>query len=280
VSSSFWQKIAAASVKQKLPLHGHLAQSLEEWQRAKTLHGVSPTEYLERLGVLASHGDHQLFAHGIFADATDLRRLAHGRQTLAFCPFSALIFAFPANLMAWEEARLRWVVATDCAASNDSMNVQKELRAVSGFPLQQLSYAKPYQQFIDGQASSPAALQPLRRQIWDASTKFREPSWLLAKVWDLPGTLHPQVNVGRLQAGYLANLLVWNTREPALWPGTQLRSIAFGDSSSSIHALMVAGQWVGTGGNFARSLVESTAYQEAEEEARRRLEEVMRKLNK
>ena len=32
----------------------------------------------------------------------------------------------------WSEVGVRWVVATDCAANNDSMNVQQELRLVAG----------------------------------------------------------------------------------------------------------------------------------------------------
>ena len=271
VSKELWQKVSTACAKLELPLHAHLAQSCEEWQRAKTLHSASPSEYLERIGVLSSNGAHQLFAHGIFADRQDLRLLHRGKQTLVFCPFSAMIFAFPANLMAWEAEKVRWVVGSDCAASNDSMNLQKELRAVSGFPLQQLSYAKYYQQYLEGQASSPLPLAAERHKIWEDSTKFREADWLLAKVWDLPGELHPQVKVGKLSPGYLANLVVWDSHAPAFWPGDKLRSLAFGDTAASIHGMMVAGQWLGTSGNFAASLLESAEYKAAEAEARERL---------
>jgi cytosine/adenosine deaminase-related metal-dependent hydrolase len=272
VSTQLWQKIRAACDTLNLPLHAHLAQSLEEWQRCKTEHHCSPTEFLERIGVLA-RGSAQLYAHGIFATQSDIRLLAAAQHTLAFCPFSAMIFCFPANICNWEAAGVPWVVATDCAASNDSMNVQKELRFLSGFPLQELSYAQEYQRFYS-RGESPESLGQQRAGIWQKSQSFRDPQWLLEKVWDLPGQLHPQVKLGRIEAGYLANLVLWNPSSPQLWPGNQLRSLAFGDSAGSIAQMMVAGNWLGEKGDFAGALLRSSEFREAEHEARRRLEEL------
>ena len=139
VSSELWQKIATLSAEKSLPIHSHLAQSAEEYKRIQQREACSPVEFLQKNSVLEK-AYHALLVHGVFLSDKDLSLFSKKDQTLVFCPFSQLIFAFPASVHNWENKNLRWTVATDCVANNDSMNLQKELRYLSGFLIQRISY--------------------------------------------------------------------------------------------------------------------------------------------
>ena len=84
---------SAAVAKQRgLPLTIHAAQSLAEFQEITRRHGLTPIEWLGKLGVL---GPKTLIGHGIFLDhhpwtrwpaVGDLERLAETGTTVAHCP--------------------------------------------------------------------------------------------------------------------------------------------------------------------------------------------------
>ena len=54
VSPALWSRIAEISQARDLPIHVHVAQSVEEQERSFEHHGCSPIERLDRLGVLAA----------------------------------------------------------------------------------------------------------------------------------------------------------------------------------------------------------------------------------
>jgi hypothetical protein len=51
-----------------------------------------------------------------------------------------------------------------------------------------------------------------------------------------------------------------------------------GDSSPAIYNMMVAGKWIGTDGDYARSLTASKTYQEAKTAADVRLKDLLSRL--
>lgn len=270
VSAELWQRAGALAAERDLPIHAHLAQSPEEFTRARERHGASPVEWLDAIGALGS--GRCTFAHGIFASRGDLARLDPIRHTLVFCPYSQLVFGFPARAALWTELGLSWVVGTDCASNNDSMNVQKELRLTAGLGTVGVAYTPAYEMFLE-RGSSDAVERVWRvRTAWhDAAATTRTPARLLDRVWRIAGAMHPKVSVGSIRPGALANLLAWDLDHPSMWPNTDpLRTLSMGDTIAAIDAMWVAGNKVG-------DLRDSDAYRDARVEADQRLARLLAK---
>lgn len=274
VSGALWQKAADLARKHGIPLHAHLAQSVEEVRRAHERHGCSPTEHLARLGALEGVPG-GVWAHGLYCARADLEQLARGPHALVFCPYSQLVFGFPARVAEWDAAGLEWAVATDCAASNDSMNVQKELRFVEGQRTVGTAFTPAYERFLETGRLEDAEAVWSRREAFHRSTGESDgdrAQSLLSRVWRRPGRLHPAFVAGEIVPGALANLVVWDLDHPSMWPEhAPFRTLAMGDTTQAIHTMFVMGRQVGKAGDFHRSLVQGEAYRAAVAEASERL---------
>lgn len=296
VSDALWARILRlAGECGGLPLHLHVGQSVAEFHAARARSGGrTPMGLLEQLGVLGS-GLPLLLVHAQYATAADVALLDRRRHVLVSCPYSHARFSFPSPVPAWLEAGAAVAVGTDAAASNDGMSVQGELRLLSGLP----SFAATHSpQLAALWRSQPAAagagegapadelgaladaLFAVRQAAHQsaASAALRSPAELLATVWQTPGRLHPHFRAGVVEAGALANLLVWDTAHPNLWPAADvLAALAMCDAPPAIESMMVAGKWIGRepGGagapDFRRALLDSAAYRSAREEAEARL---------
>lgn len=279
VSDELWQRIARAAQKHHIPVHAHVAQSMEEYIFNKEQHGRSPVSRLHHLDVL-EQVPHMLLVHGIYIQQHDIQHLNRDRHTLGFCPYSQLQYAFPANVLRWTDAALPWLVATDCAACNDSMNVQKEMRFVHGMRVASATWSPAYDTFFSsGTLSHAQSLQEQRTRSFQATEAFSDPNFLLSRVWSIPGRMHDTFRVGSLQPGYRANLLVWDPDHPSMWPcADPLRTLAIADTTPAIHGMMVNGQWLGQRGDFARSLTHSDAYQNTVNEANERRQRLLERL--
>lgn len=265
VSAEHWARVTELARAENLPLHAHLAQSPEEVARCLERHGCTPLQWLDSLGVLEPDV-HSVFAHAIFVARQELALLGES-QTLVACPYAQLLFGLPARFDVWSEENVRWTLATDASASNDSVNLLKELRFAAGWRTAGASWSSEYESFLDGKASADAVWK--HRQD---KAKQVPVDGLLSKVWGLAGSLHPQFRAGVIETGALANLLVWDTDHPGLWPANNpLHALVYGDAAGAIHAMAVGGETVGVIGDFARSLSQSDGYREAQKEARARL---------
>lgn len=257
VSTQLFQQCVTLSNQWNVPIHCHAAQSFEEVERIQKEHSLTPLGFLHSQGVL-QNAPRVLLAHGIHLKEADFSFLDKQKNALVFCPFSQMIFQFPANVMQWEERGCSWFIATDCVASNDSMNVQKELRFVAGFPSLKNTF------------SNEKVLYPETKRIQD---RFSESSFLLQKVFAGPGSFHPKFKAGQISEGALANVVIWDTEHPSFWPTSDmLRSLAMGDTTGAIYTMFVAGKKMGGDGNFVQDILNSQEYREALLEAKRRLE--------
>ncbi len=275
VSPELWSRVLEASETLGVPVHAHLAQSVEEVARARTRSQRTPVGYLESLGVLERA--RCVFAHALYVDRAEMRALAP-RHTLVCCPYGQLIFGFVARLDEWEKSGVRWTVATDCAASNDSMSLRKELRFASGTRTLGTSYSDVYESFLAGEASAESVWLD-RTERWNAGGSVSDPRGLLDRVWSGAGALHPKVRAGALERGALANLVAWDLHHPAFWPSTQpLTALVLGDVDGAIDAMWVGGKPVGEPGNFHQSILSSPLYLAHREEASGRLAALMGRL--
>ncbi len=277
VSSDLMAKALTLARAHELPMHLHLAQSIEELRRVTEREGCSPMVWLDRQGVL-NGAPSLILAHALYANAEDLSLLDPSRHMLALCPFSQLIFGFTAPVLAWSELGMSWAIATDCAASNDSMNLQKELRLAAALPKAGVTSGESYREFFTqgGLASAERA----QRERDDAHARFAAhaaPTALLERVWETPGEAHPGFRAGAIEVGCLANLVAWDTDHPSFWPENDLvRTLAYGDTTQAIHAMFVCGKRIGKAGDFRASVVGSPEYREARLEATERLEHLIR----
>jgi 5-methylthioadenosine/S-adenosylhomocysteine deaminase len=277
VSPGLFRRVAELAEQHQLPVHLHVAQSYDELARVEAREGRSPIALLGREGLL-TRAPRVIMAHALFASAGDLSSLDPTRHVLVYCPSSQMQFGFPAPVTVWSERGVRWVVATDCASSNDSMNLQKELRLCHGSATFGLPSSLEYQSFLSNGDASHA------RETWNDRTervtgwaKHVTPEQLLARVLHDAGALHPHVRCGVIEPGALANLCVWRVNHPAFWPAHDLpRALALADTVQALHTLIIAGKVIGKAGRLAESVVESPDYRESREEADRRLELLMR----
>jgi cytosine/adenosine deaminase-related metal-dependent hydrolase len=275
VSPALFTRIAELAETHALPVHVHLAQSIDELRRVHAREGCSPFELLARAGVL-SRAPALVAAHGLFVPRADLARF-RANHALVLCPSSQLEFGFLAPAHVWSEERVRWVVATDCAASNDSMGLQKELRMARGVASAALTGSHAYEQFLASEkleaAEQTARLRSERRSAFLPHVTAEA---LLERVLYGPGELHPALRMGSLEQGALASFVAWDTDHPSFWPAQDvLHGLALGDTTAAIHALFVAGRPVGRIGDVARSLVDSDDYREARREATERLDHLL-----
>jgi 5-methylthioadenosine/S-adenosylhomocysteine deaminase len=271
VSPALWRRAADLAERLGLPLHAHLAQSVEEVQRARENHGTTPFGLLEREGILERVRG--VFAHALFVDDAELSRLGPGHALVA-CPYSQLVFGFPARVDRWEASGARWVVATDCAASNDSMALRKELRFLAGLRTVGASFTSAYDAFLrgNGDAESVAAT---RREAYAAFEATATPAELYTRITSVPGALHPHVRAGVLAPGAIASVVVYDLDHPSFWPATDpIAGLVMGDVDAAIHAMWVAGRAIGERGDFHRSIVRSETYRAHRAEAKARLSEL------
>lgn len=272
VSRALWERSATLARALNVPLHAHIAQSPQEWRLVHDREGRPPLAFLEASGVLAE-APRALLAHGLYATRSELLRLPKDRVSFAYCPHSQLVFGFPAPISRWLELGLDFVVATDCGASNDSLNLQKELRFLAGSGAAAVSGSEAFERFFDGdEHAPPEQLAERRRAAVEASTGELSAAAILGRAFEGAGRLHPGFIAGRIEAGALANLMVVDLDHPNLWPSRDLsRALVFGDVGPALHALIVAGRVLGEPGRLQASLRESEAYRAALAEANQRL---------
>lgn len=274
VSPALFERVAEMSAAAGIPVHVHVAQSIEEVRRVRERHATTPVGLLERTGILAQAPATAL-AHCVYVGEPDLQTLAGGRHRPIWCPYSALIFGFPARPGWWSALGLPWAVATDCASNNDTMNVQQELRLVAGQRTIGASWSGTYEQMLAGAApvdDNVTATWERRMALFDEHDALATPAALLDRVWGIPGRIHPKVEAGVIAPGALANLLVFDLDHPSLWPAHDpLAALSMADAARGIWAMYVAGREIGEAGHFEQSIVTSDAYADARREAAGRL---------
>ncbi len=279
VSPALFRRVADAAERLALPVHCHVAQSLDELERVKAkTAGGSPVQLLRDAGVLDA-APTSLLVHNIFLTREDVASLPSDRVVMAFCPHSKQIFAYLPDIRAWHEADLRWLVATDCAASNDGLNVQRELRAAAGMRVLPVTWSEAHQRFLRSGAVVDARAAWAQRQQARSRTQFlAEAHDLLSHVWEVPGAMHPAFTAGVIAPGALANLAIWDLDHPTFWPAREpARALAMSDTTGALWAVMAAGRWAGEPGRYAASIIESDAYRAAHREASERLDHLERR---
>ncbi|APJ02633.1 amidohydrolase family protein [Silvanigrella aquatica] len=278
VSEGLWKKIQSGSENLNIPIHCHVSQSYEEVKTIYKKFKKTPVEYLHSLGLFKSKIKN-LLVHGIYLNKKDFKYLKNKNCALVFCPFSQMIFQSPANIIDWQKNKINWFVATDCVASNDSMNLQKELRFVSGFPSLLNTFEINTKIIKNMSSKNKKEFSNKRVEIKKLQNSFSNSDFLLDKILAQPGSFHNHFKAGILEKGALANFTVWDTDHPSMWPAHNVtRNLAMGDTTGAIHNMCVGGKWLGENGNYSQSILNSANYKNSLSEANHRLNILLKKL--
>ena len=109
-----------------LPLHTHLAETIEEDAYCRELHGCTPVEYLESLGWLA---DNVWCAHCVHLSSGEISRFATTGTGVAHCPTSNLrLGAGVAPVRELVDTGVRVGLGVDGSASNERGDLLFEVK--------------------------------------------------------------------------------------------------------------------------------------------------------
>ncbi len=126
VTGRLMEESAALARKLGLPLHTHLAETLEEEAYCIELYGCRPVEYLDRLGWLAAD---VWCAHCVHLSGPDLAKFASTGTGVAHCPTSNLrLGAGVAPVRDMLTAGVRVGLGVDGSASNERSDLFLEVK--------------------------------------------------------------------------------------------------------------------------------------------------------
>jgi len=126
VTGRLMEESAALARRLGLPLHTHLAETLEEEAYCVELYGCRPVEYLDRLGWLA---DDVWCAHCVHLSERDIAQFASTGTGVAHCPTSNLrLGAGVAPVRDMLDAGVRVGLGVDGSASNERGDLFLEVK--------------------------------------------------------------------------------------------------------------------------------------------------------
>src|SRR3954468_21028492 len=216
VTTSLMRATAALADRLDVRLHTHLAETKDENEFCRQMHGCRPLDYLEQCGWLNAR---TWLAHGIFFNPDEMKRLGKARTAISHCACSNQILASGCcPVCEMEEAGVSIGLGVDGSASNDESNLMQEVRAA--FLLQRARYGV-------GRVSHKDALR-----------------------WATKGSA---ACVGRPELGEIA---VGKMADLALFKLDELRFSGHGDALAALvlcgahraDRVMVGGNWVVTDG--------------------------------
>ena len=125
----FQREVAAESKQRGIPVNTHLAESLAEIETIKEQYGCTPIELADRTGLLTAT---TVVAHCIQLTDSDIKLLAQRGVHVATNPVSNLKLANGiAPVPKLLEAGVNVALGTDSAASNNSLNMLRELSVLA-----------------------------------------------------------------------------------------------------------------------------------------------------
>ena len=194
-------------------IHVHLSQSWGEVETVKRRYGLTPVEYLERVGVL---NERLIGVHGIYLDREEVELYSWSGATLVHCSLS----------MAKLEGRVAPIIelakrGTNIALGNDSPN---PIGLMDMFT--EMRFA--------------AVLNKVWRRRTDVATAKEVFRWAT-----LGGARALGLRAGVVKPGYSADLVLLNARKPQFLPGKNLHShVVYSAGGSDVELVMVNGEVV------------------------------------
>ena len=126
ITPELMRQSATLARKHGVLLHTHLAETPDEDDYCQNNLGMRPLEYMEKLDWL---GEDVWFAHCIYLNENEIRRMAETKTGVAHCPGSNMrLGSGIAPIPRMVEAGVPVSLAVDGSASNDSSDMMAEVR--------------------------------------------------------------------------------------------------------------------------------------------------------
>jgi 5-methylthioadenosine/S-adenosylhomocysteine deaminase len=210
------QDAAALAKKYDAPLLMHVAEMKKEWQDSENANGMSPVQYLEKIGVL---GPDLVAAHCIFVDGADRKLLAERQVGCVHNPSSNMMIA--SGVSPVPEMRAAGVavgLGTDGpAGSNNDLDLMEEIDLAA--KLAKITKMDPLA------LSAKAVVE-------------------MATI-DGARALHMAKEIGSLEAGKKADLILISLDEPNAVPLYDIYAqIAYSLKGSDVETVVIGGRIV------------------------------------
>jgi cytosine/adenosine deaminase-related metal-dependent hydrolase len=199
---------------------------------------------------------------------------------LAYCPYSQLQFGVLGPLDAWLAAGGTVALGTDCVASNDALDIQRELPLVAGNAALATSFGgERSAQLQSGDLTNTRRLEAARIHAVRGASLI-EPHQLLklgdGRAFDAWIKEPRGANAcSPLRVGALANFLILDQHHPALFSSENLaRALCYGATSGAIKWGVVAGRPVGIEEGWQRAWLAEAKYTDLVAEAQQRKTEL------
>jgi len=202
--------------KRRVPLHIHLAETVEEVEKIREKYRLTPTEYLCHLGTFDRN--HVLLAHSVHLTQQDVHLLRGMRGGIAHNPVSNLKLGCGiAPVMRFQEAGITVGLGTDGAGSATTLDLFAEIKAAAWM-----------QKVVHGDPTRLPAEQALRMATIES-----------AKLLSIDH------QVGTLEPGKKADLILIDLDQPHLQPVHNLYSLlAYSAAGSDVDSVWIDGRAV------------------------------------
>jgi 5-methylthioadenosine/S-adenosylhomocysteine deaminase len=210
------QDAAALARKYHAPILIHVAEMKKEWEDSNKTNGMSPVQYLEKIGVL---GPEIVAAHCIFVDEADRKLLAERGVGCVHNPSSNMMIASGVSpVLEMRAAGIAVGLGTDGpAGSNNDLDVMEEIDL----------------------AAKLAKISKLNPLALNAKAVVE-----MATI-DGARALHMDKEIGSLEAGKKADLVLINLREPNAVPMYDVYAqIAYSLKASDVDTVLIGGRVV------------------------------------
>lgn len=213
-SDPLWEGIRDLSLRHGWPIHTHALEQQDETLAVRELKGKDEVEYFADQGLLAT--DLRL-AHGVWLTAGHLEKARQARWSVVHCPSSNLkLGSGIADLIAIRRAGVPVGLGCDGAACSNHLDNLDEVR-----------------------------LAALLQKVKHGPDAFSGLDALRLATSEGARALGLQDQVGSIEPGKAADLLVLSLDRPELWAAPQVDPhdlVAFGASRAAVRHVLVAGR--------------------------------------
>jgi len=215
----YLSKVAATAAGLGVGLHIHLAETQGEVEDVKARYGATPVALVNKLGLLDLP---VLGAHCVHLTTEEIAILAEKKVGVAHCPESNLKLASGvAPVKEMLAAGVNVAIGTDSAASNNNLDMVAEMRTCA--------------LLAKGISGDPTAV-PARQALTMATLNG-------AKALGLDN------EIGTLEAGKKADLILVNLRQPHLMPTNDVEAnLVYAARGSDVDTVIVNGRILMAGG--------------------------------
>ncbi|MEE8526755.1 MAG: amidohydrolase family protein [Thermoanaerobaculia bacterium] len=214
-SDALWRGTRELAERRGWPVHTHALESKEETEQVKlSKQGRDEIEFFDEQGILATD---LRIAHGVWLDARHYGRLRDSRFSVVHCPSSNLkLGSGIADVVGLRNARIPVGIGCDGSACNNDLDAFEELR-----------------------------LTALLQQYRHGPAAFSGQDALRLATHEGAAALGLADEIGSLEVGKRADLVVLETSRPELWAAAAADLhdvVAFGASRGHVRHVFVDGE--------------------------------------